>query len=75
MMKTLNVTVYAENNNLLTVEGRPDELSIQCNTARSFMMKYPEVQVMLWVLDEVSPKDAYLALQDILVSIRGVHAS
>jgi hypothetical protein len=74
-MKTLNVTVYAENDSLLTVEGRPDELPIQCNTARFFMMKYPEVQVMLWVLDEVSPRDAYSALQDILVNIRGVPAS
>ena len=73
-MKTLNVTVYAQDDNLLTVEGRPDELAIQCNNARFFMMKYPEVQVMLWVLDEVSPKEAYSALQGILVSLRAVHA-
>jgi hypothetical protein len=73
-MKTLNVTVYAENDSLLTIEGRPDEIPIHCNTARFFMMKYPEVQVMLWVLDEVSPRDAYSALQGILVHIRGVKA-
>jgi len=73
-MKTLNVTVYAEDDNLLTVEGRPDELAIQSNNARFFMMKYPDVQVMLWVLDEVSPKEAYSALQGVLVSLRAVHA-
>jgi hypothetical protein len=73
-MKTLNVTVYAEDNDLLTAEGTPDELDIPCESARFFMMKYPGLQIMLWVLDEVTPKQAMTALQDVVSSLRSVAA-
>jgi hypothetical protein len=73
-MKTLNVTVYAEDNTLLTVEGTPDELAIPFESARFFMMKYPDVQVMLWVVNEITPKQAYSALKSVLTDIRSVAA-
>ncbi|MEP7284863.1 MAG: hypothetical protein ABI947_03740 [Chloroflexota bacterium] len=73
-MDELNITVYNEGGRLHTVEGKPQEKDRKACNIQRFMIKYPDIQVVLWVVGEVPSREAYIALYETLKATRIIFA-
>ena len=62
-MREVNITVYSEGeNNLKFVECLPSDLGLTAD-AGHFSIRYPDLQVIVWVIAKLTGHEAYNALQ------------